>query len=159
MTMNRYFECPRVAEPALKGTHTSMFLAGGITNCPDWQAGAKDAVLDQTDLLVFNPRRATFDTSDPSATKVQIHWEHYHLKFADIRLFWFPKETLCPITLFEYGKWLKHPVVVGTHPDYERREDVIVQTALERSDVVIRDNLDDVLEDLFRLAPTLRRAA
>ena len=49
-------------------------------------------------------------------------------------LFWFAPETICPITLFEYGKWLVSPkrLFVGCHQDYVRKQDVQIQTALER---------------------------
>ncbi len=110
-----------------------VFLAGGISNCPDWQ---KDAVehLQYTNLVVINPRRKFYDSSDEEA-RIQIEWEHKYLVMADIILFWFPKETLCPITLFEYGKYLvsKKPLVVGVHPDYKRRLDIQVQTRLEKT--------------------------
>ena len=44
-------------------------------------------------------------------------------------LFWFPKESLCPIALFELGKELESGsrVVIGVHPEYSRRFDVITQ--------------------------------
>ncbi len=32
-------------------------------------------------------------------------WEHDHLRRAKAIMFWFPSETLCPITLYELGAW------------------------------------------------------
>jgi hypothetical protein len=52
---------------------------------------------------------------------------------ADLISFWFPRETLCPITLYELGKWhgkADKPIVVGMHPDYPRRIDVEEQSKL-----------------------------
>ena len=34
-----------------------LFLAGGITNCPDWQADAIKMLDDGSDIVVANPRR------------------------------------------------------------------------------------------------------
>ena len=38
---------------------TVSFIAGGITNCPDWQADIVEMLKD-TDLTLLNPRRADF---------------------------------------------------------------------------------------------------
>lgn len=77
-------------------------------------------------------------------------------------MFWFTPPTLNPITLFEYGKvlgdkegWRAYSIFVGCHPEYARREDVIVQTKLARphSRIVVHDNLDDmikVINDKFK---------
>jgi hypothetical protein len=32
-------------------------------------------------------------------------WEHDHLRRSKAIMFWFPSETLCPITLYELGAW------------------------------------------------------
>ena len=37
----------------------SIFLAGGITNCPDWQLPMK-MMLRKTDLTILNPRRRIY---------------------------------------------------------------------------------------------------
>jgi len=77
--------------------------------------------------VIFNPRRASFDVSDPSQTEVQIMWEFRYLRKANAILFWFPKETLCPITLYELGQWsvlsqqTRTALFVGTHPEYQRK--------------------------------------
>ena len=96
----QYIECPT----EYTGKKQSLFLAGGITDCPDWQ---KDLVqlLSSTNLMLLNPRRAHFPIHDPTASQVQIKWEYRHLHKADMISFWFPKETLCPIVLYELGAW------------------------------------------------------
>ena len=87
--------------------------------------------------------------SSPQTKRLrQIEWEHEALRASDTILFWFPKETLCPITLFELGVWSSKrgvPIIVGTHPEYARRLDVVTQLRLARPDVVVHNNLDDVL--------------
>lgn len=114
--------------------YPSVFLAGGITNCPDWQ---RDVVtlLNGCDITVYNPRRANFPMGDPDAGRVQVEWEYKRLHSADIVSFWFSVGSLNPIVLFEYGAALARNwqrLVVGVHPKYERRFDVETQTALAR---------------------------
>jgi hypothetical protein len=126
-----------------------VFLAGGITNCPDWQ---QDVIKSQgnEDIVLMNPRRVNFDVSDPTQEEFQIEWEHCHLIFSNIILFWFPEETLCPITLFELGKVAAQgkAMVVGCHPGYKRRRDVIHQLGHLRPGIVVRDSLEAVIADL-----------
>ena len=117
----------------------SVFLAGGITNCPPWQDEMVQ-LLAGTDLVLLNPRRAEWPIGDPTASEAQIRWEHEYLRYADAILFWFPCETLCPITLYELGAWsmVPHkPIFIGVHPDYARRADVEIQTKLTRRDVQV----------------------
>lgn len=114
----------------------SVFIAGGISNCPDWQSTLAHS-LDTQLYDVVNPRRNTgFDRTGNTAGE-QIAWEHSALAKVDSCVFWFPCETLCPITLFELGKLLVRAsqksvrLVVGWHPDYQRAFDLQVQIALE----------------------------
>jgi hypothetical protein len=140
----------------------SVFLAGGITNCPDWQQEFIQAVphgpckVDELkNLDVLNPRRANFDTSIQSETTTQIEWEFDMLQKVDAIVFWFPKETVCPITLYEFGFQLgklytKYPgadLFVGTDPEYVRRQDVIEQMSLvSRTKIKIETSLQQVAE-------------
>jgi len=125
--------------------HDYVFLAGGITGCPDWQQEVVK-LLDDTDLVLLNPRRANFPIHDPNAAQVQIQWEHTYLNCADAILFWFPKEILCPIVLYELGTWSEagKPIFVGVHPDYQRRQDVEIQTKLARPEVIIVYSLEEL---------------
>jgi hypothetical protein len=120
----------------LRPAPRSVFLAGGITGCPDWQSELIEMVGD-TKLTLLNPRRPMFPMGDPNAAVEQIAWEYRHLRKADVVLFWFPKETLCPIVLYELGAWsmTDKPLLLGIHPDYQRRRDVEIQTQLARRDV------------------------
>jgi hypothetical protein len=137
--MGQYVE----ALTEFSGAGPSLFLAGGITACHDWQADVVRRLSDLP-LLVLNPRRARFPMDDPAAATVQIEWEHRHLRWATAVLFWFPCETLCPITLYELGAWsmTAKPLFVGTHPDYGRRRDVEVQTRLARPEVEVVGSLE-----------------
>ncbi len=124
-----------------------LFLAGGITGCPDWQSVALQELTNSGELILVNPRRLDFPIHDPSAAEAQILWEHRMLRKADAILFWFPCETLCPIVLYELGAWsmTQKPLFVGCHPEYKRRQDVEIQTRLVRPEVKVHDRLEDVV--------------
>lgn len=129
----------------------AIFLAGGISGCPTWQDYAV-ARLRQTDLIVLNPRRPEYK-DDKEEGRKQIRWERFHMEQADLVLFWFPKETDCPITLFEFGTWIytRKNIWVGTHPEYRKRFDVEEQYQLADRDGDIADDLDKLLDMLCQL--------
>lgn len=122
----------------LAPSEKSIFLAGGISGCPDWQQEMV-RLLDSTNLTILNPRSKNFPIGDPIAAYEQITWEHYALRAAKSILFWFPRETICPIALYELGAWSMSdkPIYVGAHLDYSRRQDIEIQTALARPNVTI----------------------
>lgn len=109
-----------------------LFLAGGITDCEDWQKELVDLVKDFPFLTVINPRRANFPMHDPEAGKIQIKWEFERMQSAEHVSFWFSKRTLCPITLYELGRQLAlgKNVYIGMDPEYKRRLDVEIQAPL-----------------------------
>ena len=132
-----------------EGGSKSLFLAGGITNCPDWQQSMVD-LLRRQELVILNPRRKDFPIDDPSAAEEQIRWEHKMLRLADAVCFWFPCETLCPIVLYELGalSMTEKPIFVGMHPDYQRRQDVEIQTQLVRPDVEVVFSAKDFADQI-----------
>ena len=138
----------------------SLFLAGGITGCGDWQWDFARR-LEPTELVVFNPRRRHFPMDDPDAGGEQIRWEFRHLRRAAARLFWFPPATLCPIALYELGAWsiAPGPLFVGVDPDYARRFDVESQTGLVRPDVRVAHSLDELAGQVLEWARVARPAA
>jgi hypothetical protein len=148
-----YIEAPN----STFGAKHTLFLAGGITGCPDWQTDICQRLKVVDDLTVLNPRRANFPIDDPSAAQTQIMWEYLNLTKADAILFWFPKETLCPIVLYELGfqmgrryAWLpqqrdKLPTLfIGAHPEYQRRQDVVIQSKLVGHTGKIYDSLESL---------------
>ena len=141
----RYIECP--AE--YNGKDLSLFLGGGISNCPDWQSELVEKLKD-TDLVLINPRRKIFPIDDSNASTKQIEWEYPHLEKSKGVCFWFPAETLCPITLFELGKQsvIGKPLFVGVHPDYQRKLDVEVQMKLQRPGLSVVYSLDDLAKQV-----------
>lgn len=175
----RVVECPNIWEGLVsrdQKNYKGIFLAGGITGCPDWQqefirmsSDSLNRSIDQGRwdyVSLINPRRKNFPIGDPSASQQQITWERAHIDVADILLFWFPKETLCPITLFEYGAaifedwavrnaevangWEPQTIIVGTHPDYERRTDIVIQTGLLDAKTVVHTSLDIMWKEVQR---------
>ncbi len=127
----------------------SIFLAGGITDCPDWQ---KEIVsnLENENIILLNPRRKKFPIDDPNASYEQIKWEYEHLRKATAIVFWFPKETMCPIVLFELGTWVVSgkPILIGMDKEYERRQDVQIQTVLEKGDTLFYYSIDTLSQGI-----------
>lgn len=147
----RYVEAP---EPLGGfGRDRILFLGGGITDCPDWQHELVEHYSKfMDDLTILNPRRINFPMGDPDAGRRQIEWEHRALRLAHVVCFWFPKETLCPITLYELGYWTARAqyeihggkrIVVGCDPEYKRLFDVQVQTELTLPRETVYTDFDD----------------
>lgn len=145
----KYVEAPETYPRG--GGAVTVFLAGGITDCPDWQAKMVDLLRD-SDLVLFNPRQFDFRSDDPDASYEQIAWEHYHLHRADRILFWFPVSptSVCPITLFELGSWLRSDkdIAVGVEPGYVREIDVRIQTELARPEINVVSTLEDLAKEI-----------
>ncbi len=141
----KYVECPQVYE----GKEKSLFMAGGITGCRNW---SKDLVemLKETDLTLLNPRRKNYNPRAPNIAREQITWEFYHLAKASVASFWFPPETLCPITLYELGKKTAKtkPLFIGIDPNYARKIDIEIQTELDRPEVKIVYSLEELAEQI-----------
>ncbi|MFE6286614.1 nucleoside 2-deoxyribosyltransferase domain-containing protein [Streptomyces sp. NPDC057877] len=158
MEQPRYVEAPGEFE----STGTTLFLAGGITGCPDWQ---RDAVRQLDELgceaTVLNPRRASFPQDDPRAHDEQVGWEYAALRRADVILFWFRPETAQPIVLYELGFHAARDgaaLVVGAHPHYERRRDVLAQLARARPDITVHDSLSATVGAAVEAVARIRRA-
>lgn len=132
-----------------------IFLAGGITGCSDWQSDflskcqEKLKYCSSSLFTIYNPRRPNFSISDSNIIEQQIVWEFKHLKEADLIIFWFAKETLNPIVLYELGMWgnsRDKNIIIGVDPDYLRKEDVEIQTRLARPSVYpICQNIEEIL--------------
>lgn len=126
--------------------NVKVFMAGGITNCPDWQTEFISHFEDIDYITLYNPRRANFDVTDPAASEKQIVWEHRHLDEADVIIYWFSRGSLNPIVLYELGKHINtdKSILIGVDPDYERKYDVEVQSKL----VGYQDNFYSSVKDL-----------
>jgi hypothetical protein len=155
----KLIKCPETLEqhypqPDLVSlSYRFIFGAGGITGCPKWQSEMAELLKNTPGLVLFDPRRDDFDaalTRDPNIAHEQVEWEYYHLNASDAIYFWFPAEGLCSITLYELGKWghtNKH-IMVGCHPDYVRRFDVVKQLSLSRPDIVVVSTLKELAQQV-----------
>lgn len=152
-----YIECPKnVFDPEVRAIvpngAINVFMAGGITDCPNWQQEYRELLKDESDQLVLlNPRRGNFNVREDGIAEQQIIWEHRHLVLSNVFSFWFPCDTLCPITLFELGKisaGRPGPLFVGTHPDYKRKVDVVVQMQLIRTDVQVVHSIEELADQV-----------
>jgi hypothetical protein len=143
----------------------SVFLAGGITNCPDWQSEIVsqlkniDKNVNRFNLNIYNPRRKTFDITNPKETENQIAWEFAALRKCEYNLFWFSEGSLNPIVLFELGSALERKdidnLIIGCHLNYERRQDVIHQVACKHPSAPIQTSIRGIVADLIhRVGPT-----
>lgn len=128
---------PHYPNPLERQPDVSVFLAGGITGCPDWQSDVIRYLLDSKhvqhrSVALMNPRRQSFPIEDPTAAEKQIAWEFHMLEKADIIFFWFAAEGIQPIVMYEYGRWLAlgKKLVVGVEPGFWRERDVYIQTRL-----------------------------
>jgi hypothetical protein len=121
--------------------YLSVFLAGGITNCKEWQKQVISE-LELEDVTLFNPRRDFFDIADKFATKKQIAWEYNRLETADIFSMYFCNDNSDqPICMYELGRnvlrmqnrfpsdW-ENRIVVSVEDGYSRSADVIMQLRL-----------------------------
>lgn len=144
----------------IKKNEKTCFLAGGITNCYNWQAellSRLDVGEDDRDLVVFNPRRADFPIDDPNAAQEQISWEFEHLEKADLFSIYFCSgKSDQPICMYELGRYIERMkrrfprdwdrrIIVTVEDGYKRKSDVIIQTSLATGGKVIvnqneRDN-------------------
>jgi hypothetical protein len=140
----KYIEAP---EKYLENER-SLFLAGGITGCKNWQSEMSKMLKDEN-FVLLNPRRKEF-MGGKDTEKEQISWEFEHLRKASAILFWFPDETSCPITLYELGAWsmTNKTIFVGVNPNYKRKSDVEIQTKLARSDIKIVYSLEDLSQQV-----------
>lgn len=132
------------------GPLPSIFLAGGISGCELWQPRMVE-MLASLEVALLNPRRDNYPWHDPAAAEAQIRWEFEHLARVTAGLFWFPPQTLCPIALYELGRWSAghRPMFVGVHPDYQRRLDVEIQLRLARPEVQIANSLDALAKQVI----------
>lgn len=85
----------------------------------------------------------------------QICWERIALERAEVVLFWFAKETVAPIALFELGCWSNTAkrLVVGVEPGYPREFDIYQQMALVRPELPVYRDLSLVIDAVVEQSP------
>lgn len=142
--MSQIITAPSSATPK----HKSVFLAGGITNCKEWQ---KEVIkeLDYADITIFNPRQEHFDVTDKLAAYKQIEWEFDRLETMDMFSMYFCNDNSDqPICMYELGRnivrmqnrfpadWQKR-IVISVEKGYKREKDVLIQMQLISKDIFV----------------------
>lgn len=143
------------------------FLAGGITNCKEWQSDVineikrldeeslwlKKSIAHDYTLVLFNPRRENFSVENENDITEQIEWEFYNLERADIFSMYFcGGESVQPICLYELGRNFvrmqqRFPnnyldrISISIEADYKRLKDVMIQMQLAYSDKYLYDDI------------------
>jgi len=132
--------------------NTKLFMAGGITGCSDWQSKLIELLKDVPNLTIYNPRRDNFENAGEKEMESQIVWEYEHLQKADIISFWFSKETLCPITLYELGLHGNYGnTVIGIDPEYKRKKDIEIQSKLAGREGTVVYSLKDLASEIINM--------
>ncbi|MBS3146414.1 hypothetical protein J4471_01840 [Candidatus Woesearchaeota archaeon] len=101
---------------------TLIFLAGPITNAPDWQSDAMNFLSkSKKNIYVASPRR---NLKEPDDLIKQVEWETYYLNKAaekGVILFWLAKPSKLDssrcygqTTRYEIGEWIKSNKIFGT---------------------------------------------
>ena len=121
--------------------YPSCFLAGGITNCKEWQKEVI-AELEHYNITIYNPRQEHFDISKKDAAYRQIEWEFERLEQMDIFSMYFCNDNSDqPICMYELGRniirmqnrfpnsW-RDRIVVSVEDGYKRKQDVLIQLGL-----------------------------
>ena len=147
-----YYEAPANIYDQINSRSDCIFLAVSITGSSDWQTPMIEKLLPY--YHIFNPRRKNFDVTKPEMEKEQIEWEYEALGYCKTIMFYFAPQTLAPITLFEYGKMLMDSdkmLFVCVHPEYKRKNDVLIQTDLENEFLAQRIcfDLDTLAEQII----------
>ena len=134
------------------------FLAGGISNCPEWQQEAikylREFDVDKNhpnnELIIFNPRRESFPINNPDVTEEQIAWEFEALNNCGIFSMYFCNaDSDQPICMYELGRYLLHTmnrywhswekrIVISVEDGYRRQADVKTQVRLAtKNDLIV----------------------
>jgi hypothetical protein len=149
--MSIVIEAPNEVYSLENQSNIKLFLAGGITNCPNWQSKLIKHI-EHPYLTIYNPRRKKYPTDDPKIAEEQITWEFNHLRDSDAISFWFSNGSINPIVLLELGKYglsSDKKIFIGIDKEYERKEDVIIQTKLARPNIQIVFSIDELAQQII----------
>lgn len=117
----------------------TVFLAGGITNCENWQKEVIDYLMslpeEKTDrLVIFNPRRDKWPkNSDTEEIRRQINWEADYIRSADIFTMYFTntEKSDQPICFYELGKYANRTNdIISYQEGFKRALDVDFQMSI-----------------------------
>jgi hypothetical protein len=132
-----------------------LFLAGSIElgMAEDWQGTIVDRLRD-LDIVVFNPRRATWTPgtsleSEPEEIRRQINWELDAIERSDLVAFYFAPGTKSPISLLELGLITRQKQAIVCCPQgFWRKTNVDV--VCERFGIEQADSLEELVNEIRR---------
>jgi Nucleoside 2-deoxyribosyltransferase like len=142
-----------------------LFLAGSIDSgmAEDWQTWVVDRLRDM-DVVVFNPRRATwtpansgeFAKSEIEELRRQINWELDAIERSDLMAFYFAPGSISPISLLELGLIARQKqAIVCCPPQFWRKTNVDV--VCERFGMQRVDSLEDLVTAIRERVRLFRR--
>jgi hypothetical protein len=139
-----------------------LFLAGSIDlgMAEDWQAWIVNRLRD-LDVVVFNPRRATWTPatpaeSEPEKVLQQINWELDAIERSDLVAFYFAPGTKSPISLLELGLIARQKqAIVCCPPGFWRKTNVDV--VCERFGIEQVDSLEELVNEIKERVRLFRR--
>lgn len=76
---------------------------------------------------------------------------------SQVIVFWFPATSICPIALFELGRYIVDPtrvLIIGADPKYPRLIDLNIQVESLRPETPIYTSLKEVEKELARTMST-----
>ena len=121
-----------------------VFLAGGITDCDNWQKVVINNLSDRLPktFAVCNPRRDNFPIHIRGEADRQIAWEFDQLETCDIfSMFFANSDSVQPICFYELGRnicrmqerfpndWWNR-IVISCESGFKRVTDVLIQVRL-----------------------------
>ena len=136
--------------------HPIVFLAGGISKCPDWQ-GKVIQELSSENITIINPRQDHFDITNKNNSVKQIEWEFNRLEQMDIFSMYFcNSESVQPICMYELGRnivrmqnrfpsdW-ENRIVISVEDGYSREDDVLTQVLLCAPKLIVETNANPII--------------
>lgn len=135
---------------ALKSDDVAVFLAGGITNCEDWQSEvisylASLPAKDTEHLVIFNPRRTKWPKNgDTDEIRRQIHWEADYISKSNIFSMYFTntKDSDQPICFYELGRYTQNSRnIISYQEGFKRALDVDIQMEILNSGIMVNKNV------------------
>jgi hypothetical protein len=102
----------------------SVFLAGSIEmgKAEHWQKQLEDEFADREDIVLYNPRRESWDSSwvqdiTNAQFEEQVEWELNAMEAADLIIMYFASETQSPVTLLELGLFARSGKLIVCCPE------------------------------------------
>ena len=132
-----------------------VFLAGSIDNgkSGNWAQTLTDSISDLK-INILNPRRDDWNPDvdqsiDDPMFNEQVHWELRGMEVAKTIAMYFEPESISPITLLEFGLWVRSgKLIVACPPGFWRRGNLEVTG--DRYDVPIMNSLEELSAEIRR---------